>query len=175
MKNNKTQIIIIFLLIIILSLLFAYTKLPIFINKSRINKYISDNDYKLEDYYIYTSTTKNNNITIIQKVLYDNYYFTKSVIENNNDETTKINYYYTKDKEIVIEYEHSVTIDNEFKMESINATFKNNNLIKCENLLGDLSCDNLKIYAKNYEDEINNILKVYDINIDVLDKIKLNK
>ena len=173
-KKYKNLIFIVLLLFLLFIGIIIYSKYPIYVNKKNLMKYLNDNNYKLEDYYIYTSTQKDNDTTTISKLLYDNYYFTKCVIKSNNNETIKTNYYYTKNKEIIIEYEQSTTIGNEFKMNVINGIYKNNELTQCNKILGDLDCNDLLTFAKNYEEEINNIITAYNLDLDILNKINLN-
>ena len=106
--------------------------------------------------------------------MFENYLFNKCIIETKETNTIKYNYYYTKNNEIIIEYENSNFINNEFKMESVKATYKNNKLLKCEQIIGNNNCDILNDLALNYENEINNILDNYNINKNILKYIKLS-
>ena len=163
------------LIIILISIIiFLCIKIPTILNEKKVYKYINDNNYKLDSNNVYTLTTTNNNITTSNKLFYDKYFFSKCVIETNNTKITKYNYFYTKNKEIIIEYEISDFINNEFKMESVKATYKNNKLLNCENIIGNLNCDNLNAHASNYEKEIKLILETNKINVNFLKNLKLN-
>lgn len=167
MKKNIIKIALI--VIILLTIIFGYIKIEVYLNKKRINKYILDNNYKLEKYNIYTLTTTNNNTENIYQLLYDKYYFTKYSLTTTENETTKIKYYYTTNKEIIIEYENSTTNNNTFNINVTKATFKNNKLKKCEIKIGEnIDCNNLITYAINYNNEINSIIEKYNINLQFL-------
>lgn len=170
MKKNIIKIVLI--VIILLTIIFSFIKVEVYLNKKRINKYILDNNYKLEKYNIYTLTTTNNNTENIYQLLYDKYYFTKYSLISTENETTKIKYYYTTNKEIIIEYENSTTYNGTFNINVTKATFKNNKLKKCETKIGEnTNCNDLTTYAINYNNEINSIIEKYNINLNFL-KIK---
>lgn len=170
MKQIPKKIInILIISILIIIIIFIVIKTEFYLNNKRINKYIKDYNYELAEYNIYTLKTIDNNIETIYQLLYDEYYFTKYTLITTENEITKIKYYYTTDREIIIEYENSTTTNNTFNISVTKATFKNNKLKSCENKTGkNTNCEELISYATNYNNEINNIIETYKINLHFL-------
>lgn len=168
MKNKNLIKLFIIIIIVIITIIIGI-KIEMKLNEKRMNKYISDNNYSKAQYDIYTLNKENGNQKIIYQVLYENNYFSKFTLTTENTETTKIEYYYTTDKEIIIEYEYSNIKNGNFNLSSVKATYKNNTLKKCEKITGEnLNCNDLNDFAINYSNEINNILEKYHININFL-------
>ena len=161
-------------LIIIIALILSFIFINIYINNNNLKKYIKDNNYIVDKYDLYTLEKNNNDETIIYQLLLENYFISKTIIIDDNNNILKLCLNYKKNKTIEMEMEYNgLNNNNNFAIQAQKAKLINNNLIDCETILDnnfDSKCDIMEEEAKEFNNEVKNILNNYNINLNYIKK-----
>lgn len=173
MKKTKKYLLLL-IIIIILSIIAIITE--ILITNLELKKFINNNNFKMEQYNIYTLEKNKNNILYTYQINYEDNFLTKSFTNENNNITENYNLYYKNNHEIIIEYQKLENNNNNIKIYAKKAKYKNNNLINCDILLGnEIKCDNLNNEVTIFNNEVEDILNEYNIKTNFILKNKNQK
>ena len=91
MKKTKKYLLLL-IIIIILSIIAIITE--ILITNLELKKFINNNNFKMEQYNIYTLEKNKNNILYTYQINYEDNFLTKSFTNENNNITENYNLYY---------------------------------------------------------------------------------
>lgn len=172
MKKAKKYLL---LLIIIIILCIISIIIEILITNSGLKNFLNNNNFKIEQYNIYTLQKNKNNILYTYQINYENNFLTKSFTNENNNITENYNLYYKNNHEIIVEYQKLENNNNNIKIYAKKAKYKNMKLINCDILLGnEIKCDNLNNEVAIFNNEVEDILKEYNIKINFILKNQSN-
>ena len=169
-KNKKIILTIICTIIIIVIAVISLNIYKIYKQKESTNNfytYLKENNYKKNDDGIYTKKTKQKNQTITNRAISDKYLFEKDISEDNDDKYISISLFYTNDKTIEIMYQiEGFDQNDQYGVLFQKGTYQNGDF-KCEIVTNQnfkTECNYMKKMAKEYEKEINQIIKNNNIN-----------